>query len=53
MVSNSTVQSKPKRTSQSRDKAHLLKSEILSKEEEAKLTREKREKMNEVNKKYS
>ena len=53
MVSNSTAQSKPKRSSVSRDKAHLLKSEILSKEEEAKLKREKRDKMEQVKKKYS
>jgi hypothetical protein len=53
MASNSTTQRKPKRSSVSRDKAHLLKSEILSKEEEAKLTREKRDKMEQVKKKYS
>ena len=34
-------------------KANLLKSDILSKEEEARLAREKREKMEEVKKRYS
>lgn len=53
VVSVNTIQSKSKRSSVSRDKAHLLKSDILSKEEEARLTREKREKMEEVRKKYS
>ena len=53
MISISTNQTKPKRSSVSRDKAHLLKSDILSKEEEARLTREKREKMEEVRRKYT
>ena len=37
----------------SRDKAYLLKSDILSKEEQAKLAKEKKEKMDELKKKYS
>ena len=53
MISISKTQTKPKRSSVSRDKTHLLKSDILSKEEEARLTREKRDKMEEVRRKYS
>ena len=53
MISISTNQTKPKRSSVSRDKAHLLKSDILSKGEEARLTREKLEKMEEVRRNYS
>jgi succinate dehydrogenase flavin-adding protein (antitoxin of CptAB toxin-antitoxin module) len=53
IVSTSTSQSRPKRQSSSRDRSHLLKSDILSKEEEARIAREKREKLEEVRKKYT
>jgi hypothetical protein len=54
IISTTTVQTgKPKRSSVSRDKAHLLKSDILSKEEEARLIKEKRDKIEEIRKHYS
>jgi len=53
VISICKTQNKLKRSSVSRDKTHLLKSDILSKEEEARLTCEKRDKMEEVRRKYS
>ena len=53
VISTSTTQTKTKRSSVSRDKAHLLKSDILSKEEEARLIKEKRDKIEEIKKRYS
>ena len=56
MVSNapSAVSGRTRASSLSKQqKAELLKSDILSKEEEARVAREKREKMEEVRKRYS